>query len=110
MCGLRMTTVETEPSAAPSQKLPLMIRSTRPRKRAGISSSIAELTAEYSPPMPAPVMNRNSAKLHRFHDSAVRPTPEQIDRERHEEESAPPEAIGEMPEDQRAEHRAREVG
>ena len=29
-----------------------MIRSTRPRARAGISSSIAELIAAYSPPMP----------------------------------------------------------
>jgi hypothetical protein len=35
-----------------------MIRSTRPRARAGISSSIAELIAEYSPPIPAPVKKR----------------------------------------------------
>ncbi len=35
-----------------------MIRSTRPRARAGIISSIAELIAEYSPPIPAPVKNR----------------------------------------------------
>ena len=67
--------MEIDPSAAPSQKLPLMIKSTRPRKRAGMSSSIAELTAEYSPPMPEPVMKRNRAKLHRFHESAVSPTP-----------------------------------
>ena len=32
--------------------------STRPRNRAGISSSIAELMAAYSPPMPMPAMNR----------------------------------------------------
>ena len=37
---------------------PLMARSTQPRTRAGISSSIAELIAEYSPPIPAPVKNR----------------------------------------------------
>ena len=35
-----------------------MIRSTRPRARAGIISSIAELIAEYSPPIPAPVKKR----------------------------------------------------
>ena len=44
-----------------------MIRSTRPRTRAGISSSIAELIAAYSPPMPAPVkkraMKKNSAAV-----------------------------------------------
>ena len=39
-----------------------MIRSTRPRARAGISSSIAELMAAYSPPMPAPVKNRAMKK------------------------------------------------
>jgi hypothetical protein len=33
------------PPAAPSQYEPLMMRSTRPRTRAGISSSIAELIA-----------------------------------------------------------------
>jgi hypothetical protein len=32
---------------------------------------MAELMAVYSPPMPAPVKKRNSAKLARFHDSAV---------------------------------------
>ncbi len=46
------------PATAPSQKEPLMIRSTLPRARAGISSSIAELIAAYSPPMPAPVKKR----------------------------------------------------
>ena len=34
------------------------MRSTRPRTRAGISSSMAELIAAYSPPMPAPVSAR----------------------------------------------------
>jgi hypothetical protein len=32
--------------------------SVRPLYRAGIISSIAELIAEYSPPMPVPAMNR----------------------------------------------------
>ena len=39
-----------------------MIRSTRPRTRAGISSSIAELIAAYSPPIPAPVKKRAAKK------------------------------------------------
>jgi hypothetical protein len=32
---------------------------------------MVELTAAASPPMPAPVAARNSAKLQKFHDSAV---------------------------------------
>ena len=40
-----------------------MATSTRPRYLAGISSSIAELMAAYSPPMPAPVRKRQ-AKYH----------------------------------------------
>src|SRR5436190_17133101 len=51
------------PSMPPSQKLPLTIRSMRPRKLAGISSSMAELIAAYSPPMPNPVTARKRAKL-----------------------------------------------
>lgn len=47
--------------------------STLPLTRAGISSSLAEFTAEYSPPMPVPVINRNIAKLQRFQERAVRP-------------------------------------
>ena len=57
--------------AAPIQKLPLMTRSHQPRTRAGISSWMVELIAAYSPPMPAPVINRNSAKLAISHDAAV---------------------------------------
>ena len=59
------------PSAAPIQKLPLMTRSVQPRTRAGMSSWMVELMAAYSPPMPAPVMKRNSAKLQKFHENAV---------------------------------------
>ena len=54
----RRTSDSRPPATAPSQNEPLMIRSTRPRARAGIISSIAELIAEYSPPIPAPVKNR----------------------------------------------------
>jgi hypothetical protein len=38
----------------------LIARFTRPRTRAGISSSIAELMAAYSPPMPKPVKKRHT--------------------------------------------------
>ena len=43
---------------APAQYVPLTPTSIRPRYRAGIISSIAELIAAYSPPMPVPAMNR----------------------------------------------------
>ena len=47
----------------PTQYVALMARSARPRTRAGKSSSIAELIAAYSPPMPAPVIARKSANV-----------------------------------------------
>ncbi len=66
------TTIEpSAPSAAPIQKLPLTIRSVCPRRRAGTNSCTAELIAEYSPPMPAPVTKRNSANDQKFHDKPV---------------------------------------
>ena len=48
------------------------MRSTVPRTRAGISSSMAELMAEYSPPMPMPVKNRNAKNIQALCDVAVR--------------------------------------
>ena len=59
------------PAADPSQYVPLITRSTRPRTRAGISSSIAELMAAYSPPMPEPVKNRVRKKNHGANANAV---------------------------------------
>ena len=59
------------PSAVPSQNEPLMMRSTVPRTRAGISSSIAELIAAYSPPMPAPVKKRQTANMRNDPENAV---------------------------------------
>jgi hypothetical protein len=56
-------------------KVLLIARSTRPRTRAGTSSSMAELIAEYSPPMASPVRKRNSAKLHSPQEKAVRIAP-----------------------------------
>jgi hypothetical protein len=65
------TPVSAAPTAAPAQKLPLIARSTQPRTRAGISSSIAELIAAYSPPMPNPVRNRNAANMAKLCEKAV---------------------------------------
>ena len=60
--GSRKNRAAAAPAAEPTQYEPLIMRSTRPRTRAGISSSMAELIAEYSPPMPAPVTNRPAKK------------------------------------------------
>ena len=48
-----------------------MRMSIRPRWLAGISSSIAELIALYSPPMPIPVTNRQAKKNSGVHANAV---------------------------------------
>ena len=61
--GFRSTTDAAAPTAVPIQYEPLIARSTQPRTLAGISSSIAELIAEYSPPIPAPVKNRAIANV-----------------------------------------------
>ena len=68
------------PPAAPSQNEPLMIRSIRPRARAGINSSIAELIAAYSPPIPAPVKNRAARKNQRREGEGRRHRRAQIER------------------------------
>ena len=59
------------PSAAPIQNVPFTPRSTAPLTRAGISSSIAELIAAYSPPMPKPVKNLHTAKVRMSQENAV---------------------------------------
>ena len=68
-------TVIIAPAAAPTQNDPLMAMSTRPRYFEGISSSMAELIAAYSPPMPAPVMNRQAKYQIGFIENAVRTVP-----------------------------------
>src|SRR5947209_15584667 len=60
-----------EPIAVPTHQEPLMARSVQPRRRAGISSSIAELMAAYSPPMPMPVMNRKNTNDSKLNENAV---------------------------------------
>jgi hypothetical protein len=64
-----------EPSMQPTQNDPLIVRSTCPRTRAGISSSMAELMAEYSPPMPATVRNRHARNHQKLNANAVRTEP-----------------------------------
>ena len=59
IAGSRNTSEAAAPIAPPIQNEPLMARSVRPRKRAGMNSWMVELTAEYSPPIPAPVRKRN---------------------------------------------------
>jgi len=69
--GERKAEETTEPRMMPAQKVALIQRSTRPRSRAGTSSSTAELMAAYSPPMPAPVRTRKRVKLARFQERPV---------------------------------------
>ena len=107
--GSSSTRLKPAPSAAPTQKLPLIARLTRPRTRAGISSSIAELIAAYSPPMPKPVTKRHSAKKAKSGENAVRERGDQVDRERDQEQRLAAEPVGEPAEQQRAEHRAADV-
>ncbi len=73
--GSSKGTETAAPAIAPSQNVPLTARSTRPRSLAGISSSMAELIAAYSPPIAMPVNMRNRAKLTKFHDRAVSKAP-----------------------------------
>ena len=68
-------TVIIAPTAAPTQNDPLMAMSTRPRYFEGISSSMAELMAAYSPPIPAPVMKRQAKYQIGFIEKAVRTVP-----------------------------------
>ena len=71
MSSFSSTIESAAPAAVPSQNEPLMSRSTVPRTRAGISSSMAELIAAYSPPMPAPVKKRQIAKKRNEPENAV---------------------------------------
>src|SRR5436305_14110126 len=71
MLGSSSSTDRHAPTAVPIQNDPLMIRSTAPRTRAGISSSTAELMAEYSPPIPAPVTTRQAMNHQTLNEQAV---------------------------------------
>ncbi len=108
--GSSSTSEPSAPKAAPTQKLPLMTRSLQPRTRAGISSWMVELIAAYSPPMPAPVRKRNSAKLDDIPRRGGRRGGDEIDRQRDEEQLLAAEPVGEPAEEQRAQHGAGEIG
>lgn len=71
MRGSSSTKLSALPAIVPSQYVPLIERSTQPRRRDGISSSIVELIAAYSPPIPIPVNARKTAKLAKSHANAV---------------------------------------
>jgi hypothetical protein len=68
-----------------------------------------ELIAVYSPPMPAPVKKRNSAKVCQIPGQGGRGGGDEIDRKRDEEQPLAPEPIGEPAEEQCAEHCARKI-
>ena len=86
-----------------------MTRSVQPRTRAGTSSWMVELIAAYSPPMPAPVRKRNSAKLARFQKRRS-PRWREIDGDGNEEQFLAAEPVGEPAEEEGAEHGAGEIG
>ncbi len=67
--------VSSAPTPAPTQNEPLIAMSMRPRYFAGISSSMAELIAAYSPPMPAPVIARHTKYHIGFIEKAVSTVP-----------------------------------
>ena len=100
--------VSSEPPAAPTQNEPLMATSTRPRYFAGISSSIAELMAAYSPPIPAPVRKR-ATKYHVGDRERGQHRRDRVDAERDQEQLLAAEAVGELAEEQRAEAGAGDV-
>ena len=55
--------------------------------RAGTSSSMAELIAEYSPPMPAPAKKRQTAKTQQVGDDARQRRGDEVEHERDEEQA-----------------------
>ena len=96
------------PIAAPTQKLPLIARSTWPRLRAGISSSIAELIAAYSPPIPIPVRTGRGRNT-RPRTRTPSPRSRRGRAPRDHEQLLAPAPVGELAEEQRAEARAGDV-
>ncbi len=107
--GSSSTRLINAPSAAPIQKLPLIARLTRPRTRAGISSSIAELMAAYSPPMPRPVKKRQMANEEKAGAECGGHGGRHVDRQREQEQPLAPQLVGQPPEHQCAHHRAADV-
>src|ERR1700727_2286063 len=67
----KRTSAPAEPAAAPSQYVPLITKSTRPRTLAGMNSSIAALVAAYSAPIAEPLKKRARKKYHGANAKAV---------------------------------------
>ena len=86
-----------------------MIRSTRPLTRAGISSSIAELMAAYSPPMPAPVKKRDMKKYQRREGEGGGDRRGDVDPQGDQEQPLAPEPVGELAEEKGPDASARDV-
>ena len=103
------TRAPAAPAAEPSQYVPLITRSTRPRTRAGINSSIAELIAAYSPPMPDAGEEARDEEVPRRERERGRHGGDQIHREGQHEQIAPAEPVGQMTEEQRAQARPGDV-
>ena len=74
-----------------------------------MNSWIAELIAVYSPPIPAPVRKRNSAKLQKSHEAAVEAVAAR-EPERHKEELLAAKPVGQVAEQHGTGDRASEVG
>src|ERR1700723_1732548 len=70
-CRCSKNTEPSDPRNAPIQNVELTARSTCHRTRAGIKTSLAELMAAMSPPIPAPVRLRNRQKLQKLLENAV---------------------------------------
>jgi len=59
-----MKKIPTRPARIPPSAQKFITSAfVRPRWRAGMNSEIADATAEYSPPTPSPVRNRNTRKI-----------------------------------------------
>src|SRR5262245_50353726 len=103
--GSRNSTEAPAPAAAPSQKLPLTMRSIRPRNRAGMSSSIAELIAAYSPDT-EPGDRAKECEAPEAPGGRGQQDAEEINDQRNVENEPPAETVGEQAEHQRADDRA----
>src|ERR1700743_1460876 len=86
-----------------------MIRSTRPHTRAGISSSMAELIAAYSPPIPAPVRERQGEEGQGGPGQAGGDRRDDVEAEGDEKEFFAAEAVGELAEEEGADAGAGDV-
>src|SRR3954447_22417017 len=86
-----------------------MARSTQPRLRAGMSSSMAELIALYSPPMPRPVRKRKAQNDAALRGQAGGDGGREVEPEAGEEQLLASQPVGEVAEHERADRGAGDV-